>query len=333
MLGGYVVTKPRGSAQAVLVSQRGDPLLAQWHYGLGRAIAWTSDSEGRWTAAVNSWDRGGVFWSALVDWTLPPEDAPFQVRGSVSDGEAVLAVEGEVQDGAALTARVVGPDLAGSDVPLRATAPGRYEARFPAAGQGSYLVRVTEKGADGQQRSAIGGLVVPYPPDYADLGAFGAGGVDLLERIAASTGGASLSEARASFAGNLPPAFGSVPLAWWLLMAAAVLLPLDVAARRLHFRRGDLAAWVGPVRARLATGQARSAHAESASPVLSHLRERRTGRVHATTTSRTTTALGESAPLKPPQQDRRARPEREREQEAAPSTERWLEAKRRARRK
>ncbi|MBI2918352.1 MAG: VWA domain-containing protein [Chloroflexi bacterium] len=340
MLGGYVVTQTKGAAQAVLVSSRGDPLLAQWQYGLGRAIAWTSDSEGRWTAGLNNWERGGTFWSALVDWTLPPEEAPFQVSGSVAGGIAVLAVEGEAQDGATLTARVVGPDLSGADVPLKAVAPGRYEAQFPVAGQGAYLVRVTEQGADGHQRSATGGLVVSYPPEYANLGikVGSDSGAGLLERIATITGGKRLVQPSAAFEPDLPPAHGSVPLARWFLMAAAWLLPVDVAVRRLNLRRSDLAA----ARAWLASTRARPTRDEATSPVLGRLRERRTGRARmaAPAPKRSTPPADSSHPAgqprQPPAAHAQAGPEKpapESQPEAVSSTKRWLEAKQRARRK
>ena len=45
---GYNGTTIKSAAQSVLVSARDDPLLAQWQYGLGRSVAWTSDSTGRW---------------------------------------------------------------------------------------------------------------------------------------------------------------------------------------------------------------------------------------------------------------------------------------------
>jgi uncharacterized membrane protein len=50
---GYNGTTPKGTAQTVLVSTRDDPVLAQWQYGLGRAVAWTSDATGRW--ATRGW--------------------------------------------------------------------------------------------------------------------------------------------------------------------------------------------------------------------------------------------------------------------------------------
>ena len=93
-LGGYVVTQPRSAARVVLASPRGDPLLAQWQYGLGRVMAWTSDSQGRWSLALNRWERGAQFWAALLDWTLPPDETPFSIMTDSSAGVGELVVGG-----------------------------------------------------------------------------------------------------------------------------------------------------------------------------------------------------------------------------------------------
>ena len=53
---GYNGTTIKPAAQSVLVTGRDDPLLAQWQYGLGRAVAWTSDASGRWAQDWVGWD-------------------------------------------------------------------------------------------------------------------------------------------------------------------------------------------------------------------------------------------------------------------------------------
>ena len=53
-LDGYVASTPKPTSQVVLSGPGGDPVLAQWQYGLGTALAWTSDTEGRWTAELLS---------------------------------------------------------------------------------------------------------------------------------------------------------------------------------------------------------------------------------------------------------------------------------------
>ena len=47
---GYVATLPRPTAEIFLVSNRGDPVLASWQYGLGKVVAFTSDAKARWAS-------------------------------------------------------------------------------------------------------------------------------------------------------------------------------------------------------------------------------------------------------------------------------------------
>ena len=53
---------------------RDDPLLAQWQYGLGRSVAWTSDSTGRW---AKNW----VGWSGLQPVLQPARQLDVPGRG------------------------------------------------------------------------------------------------------------------------------------------------------------------------------------------------------------------------------------------------------------
>jgi hypothetical protein len=206
----------------------------------------------------------------LVDWTLPPEDTPFDMRGEVKAGVATIVVEGDVQEDARLSARVVGPQLNVMEVPLAATALGRFEAGFPANDQGPYLLQIVEEGAQGKRRSSAAGLVAPYSPEYKDLEAR----PRLLERLAAITNGRVLDNPSESFGPGLPPGYGDVPLGWWLLMAAALLLPLDVALRRLNLPLTDVVVWLAAAKAWALRGRVTSIP-EAASPVLESMRKRR----------------------------------------------------------
>ena len=73
-LRGYNGTTAKPAAQTVLVTARDDPLLAQWQYGLGRSVAWTSDSTGRWARDWLGWTGFSRFFSQLVSWTFPGEE-------------------------------------------------------------------------------------------------------------------------------------------------------------------------------------------------------------------------------------------------------------------
>ena len=72
---GYNGTTAKPAAQTVLVSDRDDPVLAQWQYGLGRSIAWTSDSTGHWAKNWVPWQSFSKFFSQMVGWTFPGEES------------------------------------------------------------------------------------------------------------------------------------------------------------------------------------------------------------------------------------------------------------------
>lgn len=70
---GYTETVPKAGAEVVLTSGSGDPLLAWIRHGEGVSVAFTSDAEGRWSAAWLAWPDFGRFWTQVVRGTLRPE--------------------------------------------------------------------------------------------------------------------------------------------------------------------------------------------------------------------------------------------------------------------
>jgi hypothetical protein len=149
-----------------------------------------------------------------------------------------------------VSATLVDPDLDSQEVALAQVGAGHYEALVQAGAPGTYLARLTIR--DGQQ--VLGqetlGLVVPYSPEYR------AGGLDrlFLDELARVTGGEQLQGPAAAFRHDLLPSPRSREIWAGLLLAAALLFPLDVALRRVMLGPRELrqaAAWLGarlPVR-------------------------------------------------------------------------------------
>ena len=76
---GYVVTRPKPTAEVILATEAGDPLLAWWRYGLGMSVAFTSDAKARWAAEWLSWPQFGQFWAQVVRHSLRKSET----KGSV----------------------------------------------------------------------------------------------------------------------------------------------------------------------------------------------------------------------------------------------------------
>jgi hypothetical protein len=230
---GYNGTTAKPAANTVLVSDRDDPVLAQWQYGLGRSVAWTSDATGRWAKGWLGWDGFNRFFSQAVAWTFPGEeaggiDASFVSRGSAS----TLRVESVDADGSPrdfydTRATVVGPDFDPREVDLVQVAPGVYEAPLGELDSGAYALRITQTRPGSTALGRTLGLVAPTAAEYRRLGTDEA----LLAALRAATGGVVIAAAAEAWLHDLRSTTSLTEL-WPLLLVLALLWPLDIALRR-----------------------------------------------------------------------------------------------------
>ena len=248
---GYNATTAKGSATVALLTAREDPLLAPWQYGLGRAVAWTSDARQQWAAPWIGTAEFGTLTAQLVSWTLPPQDSEgIEVRFSPAAG-GQMSVEVTSTDEEAgprnfyrTVLRLVAPDLTPTQTVLEQIGPGRYAGTVHAADPGAYLVRVAqtredETGTDAASRTL--GLVSPAADEYRRLGI----DADALRSYAAIGGGRELpltgeEEAAGLWAHDIAARAFPTPIWPWLLLLAILLVPLDVGVRRVALSRADL---------------------------------------------------------------------------------------------
>jgi hypothetical protein len=245
-LDGYVSATPKASAQVVLGGPNGDPVLAQWTYGAGLASAWTSDTDGRWTASLLDWPEAGRLLAGIVASTLPLTPDPGLQVGTTIDGDQlhVLVQMPNPPPSATVLATVVKPDGTSTRVDLVGTGPGRYEGDAPAVSVGVYPVHVTV-GSEGRTVAAsTAGASVSYSPEYRFIGTDPA----VLAAIATAGGGLVLTSPDQAFSVPVSAVRVEHSLAAWLLGMAAVGLALDVALRRLTLRRSDAEVWAGALR-------------------------------------------------------------------------------------
>jgi Mg-chelatase subunit ChlD len=239
-LHGYVATKLKPPpAQEILESELAEPILARWHVGLGWSLAWTSDVKNLWAVEWLRWPQYGQFWGQLVrehmkqrrrqqlDMRAAIDPATGHVKASIDAVDA----DDTFENGLDAKLKITGPQPNGEtrDVPMRQTAPGRYEADFPLDRYGSFLLRAAlEKppGDDAKHGGTVaesyGHVTNPYPREYLAL----TPDVGTLERAALATGGAFDPDPRAPFdpAGesiryheDLWPRFVGVAIALFLL--------------------------------------------------------------------------------------------------------------------
>jgi len=205
------------SIMAPKVGEQEFPILAYWTYGLGKAVAFTSDARSQ--SSRPAWDRDwassdmyGKFWEQVVDYTLrPTESGRLMMTTEYHDGKVHVFVDARDAGNRPLTdlilqGSVTTPspraDQAGKfELHFEQKNSGLYEAEFKADEAGSYFinaqsrrpVRKMEKGKEvvTQELDSIrAGVTIPYSPEFADMES----NVALLDRLRAITGGVTYTE-------------------------------------------------------------------------------------------------------------------------------------------
>lgn len=251
-LHGYILTtlKPRSEPVLLAPNDESDsatpstappaPILARWKYGLGSTAAFTSDLTTRWGRDWLQWQKfDSVISQLMTSLSRVRKTAQLRLWTHISRGEAVIVAEDFADDSqradggfAELSAIVNGPDDFSATLRLQQVSPRRYEARIPLPDQGKYQV-IAQGSGNGRTETATGGFIVSYSAEYLRFRS----NPMKLKQIQEHTGGQLLnnnSPVDDVFGDRLPKS-SSQPVFDWLLIALAILLPIDVAVRRVHF--------------------------------------------------------------------------------------------------
>lgn len=270
---GYVLTTVKESplVEVALTAPRpaggnNNALLASWTYGLGKAVAWTTDTGQRWAADWPEWEHYDKLFSQMVRWSMRPsqQQGDFTISTDVEDGQARIVVtaldaEGEYLNLLNLTGRVVMPDMSSRAVAFQQISPGRYIGQFEAKAAGSYSV-VIQPGPD--RSPLLTGVDVPYSAEFRDresnlallttmasLAPDGGGPGAVIPAATSDDPGAWLKVN--PFRRDTPPATASRDVWPLLVMLAACILFCDVLVRRVHLSLAWLFAYLGRLRDRL----------------------------------------------------------------------------------
>ena len=247
LLHGYVATQLKPApAQLILQSDRGDPILARWRAGLGWAVAWTSDVKNNWAVDWLRWGGFSKFWGQFVREHMRikrRQELPMQVEMRDSTVHAVVdAFTADERFDNQLDSKLVvtGPATSkgkgeSRNVPLRRTAPGRYEAELRLDEYGSFLLRAEHAriAPDGSLQpfaSSFGHVSNPYPREYARFEP----DVELQSRAAAAAGGTLDPEPAQVFDPQGEKIVYYRPLWSRFVLAAILVFLLDLLVRRVR---------------------------------------------------------------------------------------------------
>lgn len=254
-IGGYVVAAEReGLSLVTLRGQEEDPIAAQWQYGLGRVVTFTSDASTRWAGNWVAWSGFSQFWEQHIRWTMRPSgDATMRVSTENIGEKTRVIIEALDPDGQRLNfadfqARASTPSGEGVSVEILQVGPGRYEGEINTSDAGEYVLNMQYRapGADANilQGSAQAAITRPFADEFKALET----NLPLLKQVASITGGRVLP-ADPTQANLWDRTALEIPVTLtpaWLLFAiiAIAIFLIDVAVRRVRIDPAMIAAFI-----------------------------------------------------------------------------------------
>lgn len=235
---GYVTTRAKPTSDLWLTTEKGEPLLATWRYGLGKVGAFTSDARNRWAVEWLGWEGFGKFWAQVIrdvmrsstlrrlPAKISRERGGFQLRVDATDAM------GRFLDNADVEALVVGPNGQPLKLQLSQAAPGEFEGWWPATAKGAYHVQINAKENGRPIAAQYTSATIGYPDELQ----LEPTNEDLLQRVAAETGGVFDPSPNQAFEPSKVSISAEHELWPWLIGLAVLLFLADVAVRRLHSR-------------------------------------------------------------------------------------------------
>ena len=223
----YIATTLKNTATLIGESPKEDPILSEWMYGLGRTVAFTSDSTGKWTGDFANWTGYGEFWNTAVGRLLPSyEDVPYIIS---HEHGGTYTVTDSSRSAAFLDVSII--DERGVEVPFTSEplAPGKMRVTVD-ANPGLVFFGVT----DDKGGYFEAGISVPYNEEYKRIPP----DVKLLEKIADSTGGIMLDDPTDAFRSHSYKSEEKKLIAQGLILTAMILFFLDITLRRFGFFKG-----------------------------------------------------------------------------------------------
>ena len=293
---GFVMTtvKQNPLVEVSLVSpvptgrEQNNTILASWPYGLGRAVAFTSDTGARWTTPWTEWEGYNKLHSQIVRWSMRPGEGETKFIPAVQlqDGIAQVVVTALDKDDAflnflELAGTVVGPDMETTPLQLEQTAPGRYKGTFRADDSGSYFITLSSGPDEAPLRL---GLNVPYSAEFrrlatnelllqsmASLEPRGGRPGQVIEDTSGRDDPETLLAVVDPFRRDLPKAKSHQDVWHLLVLLGGCMFFFDVFVRRVALSF----AWVGVVAGRVRDRVLRRRHEEETTETMQRLQRRK----------------------------------------------------------
>ena len=238
---GYIAATPKQTADVLLMSDREDPILSTWQYGLGRTVAWNGDGNNEWTTEYAGWENYPMLWSNIIQYVISDTELGDDTLEIEKGGNtAVVRYETKEYDkDTKVTAVVTDEEGNAKDIVLDAVKPGSFEKEIEMDETGVYNVSVRKQNGEEILKNYNTAYANQYSAEYQ----FQDSETD-LKSFVNQAGGKMITMEDTIWKNRQKAVKSRISLTIPLLVLSIFLLLFDIAIRRLsidvlgYIRRG-----------------------------------------------------------------------------------------------
>lgn len=235
-LSGYISTSSKDRADTILYSDKDEPILALWQYGLGKSIAWTSDANGKWTLDYLRTDEGIEFFKRMIGSTFYRGGSEDLFVETKTQGNLAKVSVNNLNDDEKLydmKATIITPELEKIDIDLKTYDIGKYIGEFEALEKGTYIINAKAFDNGKLIKSTQEAFPVNYSKEY-DITT----STNKLTDLVRKSKGEIITKPNEIFTKNEKDVHGYKDITEILIIISLLLFILDIALRRLNIRLG-----------------------------------------------------------------------------------------------
>ncbi len=234
---GYIASTRKELATMHLMSEKEDPILTSWQYGLGKTVAFNSDGENNWTANYGAWSDYPLFWKNIIEYTITNmsstgNDIFIEQSGS---GAQITYTTEEYSEATSVEAIATDEEGNSQKVTLTPSRPGVFEGKLSTEDTGVYSISVIQKEEETVVSTENTATAVQYSSEYRITKDTG-----LLEEWVKETNGSFIENPTGIFASEVKRTNSQRSLAQYFLILAVILFMAAIVCKRLDIRKLEL---------------------------------------------------------------------------------------------
>ena len=231
---GYIASTKKELATLHLMSEKEEPILTSWQYGLGKTVAFNSDGENNWTANYGAWSDYPLFWKNIIEYTITNMSSSGNEIAIEQSGSGAKITYTTKEYSEATTVEVIATDEEGSSqkVTLTPIRPGVFEGKLTTKDTGVYSINVTHKDAETIISTENTATAVQYSNEYRIVE-----DTKQLEEWVEATGGTFIEEPRGIFKKEVRRTNAKRSLAEYFLLLAILLFMAAIVWKRLDVKK------------------------------------------------------------------------------------------------